>query len=145
MDVPDHLSRRECLDLLARRTVGRVVFTERALPAIRPVRYTLIGTHIVLADTEPQLADRLDGQVVAFQIDQEGAPDPLGRLGSAGSGGWSVVVTGTARRLPAPDGLTRVHRVAPRAVGPTGRTTIGIACGEVRGTRTEQRSGSDVA
>lgn len=145
MDVPEYLSRRECLDLLARRTVGRVVFTERALPAIRPVRYTLIGTHIVLADTEPELADRLDGQVVAFQIDQEGGRDPGVRLGDTAGGGWSVVVTGTARRLPAPDGLTRVHRAAPRAIGRTGRTAVGIACGEVRGIRTEQRSGSDVA
>jgi len=143
MDAPDHLSSRECLDLLARRTVGRVVFTERAMPAIRPARYTLIGTHIVIPDAGRQLADLLDGQVVAFQIDQEGARDPLGRVGDGG--GWSVVVTGTARRLPAPDRLTRVHRAALGARGRTGGTAIGIPCGEVRGIRTEKRSGSDVA
>jgi len=145
MEVPDPLSRRECLDLLARRTVGRVVFTERAMPAIRPVRYTLVGTHIVIADAEPRLADMLDGQVVAFQIDQEGARDPLGRFGDLNGGGWSVVVTGAARRLPPPDGLTRLHRAAPGAIGRTGGTAVGIPCGEVRGIRTDQRSGSDRA
>jgi len=143
MDVPQHLSRRECLDLLARRTVGRVVFTERALPAIRTVRYTLIGTHILLAHAEPQLADRLDGQVVAFQIDQEGAREPLGRCGDGM--GWSVVVTGTARRIPTPDGLTRVHRAGSGAIGRAGGTAVGIPFGKVRGFRTQQRSGSDVA
>ena len=35
------LGRAECLTLLSTATVGRVVFTDRALPAVRPVRFSL--------------------------------------------------------------------------------------------------------
>ncbi len=41
------LGRDECLRLLAGGVVGRVVFTEAALPAAHPVTYLLDGDEIV--------------------------------------------------------------------------------------------------
>jgi nitroimidazol reductase NimA-like FMN-containing flavoprotein (pyridoxamine 5'-phosphate oxidase superfamily) len=64
------LSRVECLQLLARGSLGRVAFTERALPAIRPVNYALVGNHVLLRIDGDGLGRRLDGQVVAFEVDE---------------------------------------------------------------------------
>src|SRR5689334_17889727 len=97
MDRLQPLTRHECLEMLSGRTLGRVAFTERALPAIRPVNYALVGHHIVLQTQADGLGRRLDGQVVAFEVD-----DIDSELGI----GWSVVLTGTARLLRTPGELT---------------------------------------
>ena len=98
MDRLEALTRDECIDLLGRRTLGRVAFTERALPAIRPLNYALVGNQIVLQTDPHGLGARLDGQVVAFEVDEI---DPVAETG------WSVVVTGTARLLRSPSDLVR--------------------------------------
>lgn len=97
------IDRTECLALLTSRNLGRVAFTERALPSIRPVNYALVGTHLLLRTSSTGLGRRLDGQVVAFEVDH---------LDEEGSSGWSVLVTGTARLLREPDELTWQDAVA---------------------------------
>jgi hypothetical protein len=42
------LGRRRCLELIGSVPPGRVVFTDRALPAIRPVNHLLDGETIVI-------------------------------------------------------------------------------------------------
>ncbi|MEU8385537.1 pyridoxamine 5'-phosphate oxidase family protein, partial [Streptosporangium sp. NPDC048865] len=42
------LSRQECLTLLASTSIGRIVFTDRALPAVQPVGFVLDGEDIVI-------------------------------------------------------------------------------------------------
>jgi nitroimidazol reductase NimA-like FMN-containing flavoprotein (pyridoxamine 5'-phosphate oxidase superfamily) len=80
------LSRRECLDLLRGEEVGRVVFTERALPAILPISYALLHDDVILATaSDSRLAEAARGGVLAFEVDHL---DPATRTG------WSVVVTG---------------------------------------------------
>lgn len=82
------LSREECLRLLASVSVGRLVFTERAMPAITPVRFLVHDDAIVIADDdEGKLAAAADGVVVAFEVDEF---DPATRVG------WSVTVVGRA-------------------------------------------------
>jgi uncharacterized protein len=121
------LTRAECLDLLALRSLGRVAFTERALPAIRPVNYALVGNHIVLRTQADGLGRRLDGQVVAFEVDD---------LDLAGGTGWSVVVTGTARLLQRPGELIRQDAAAPLPLAGEGHdATVTIAPGEITGRR----------
>ncbi|MCA1836649.1 MAG: pyridoxamine 5'-phosphate oxidase family protein, partial [Actinobacteria bacterium] len=39
----DSAGRAECLRLLRTGSVGRIVFTEQALPAIQPVNFTIEG------------------------------------------------------------------------------------------------------
>ena len=98
MQQLERLDRAECLSLLGRSSLGRVAFTERALPAIRPVSYALLGTHLLLRTASAGLGRRLDGQVVAFEVDQ---------IDEAAGTGWSVLVTGTARLLREPRELIR--------------------------------------
>ncbi|MBK5305490.1 MAG: pyridoxamine 5'-phosphate oxidase family protein [Frankiaceae bacterium] len=102
MDRLEALSRAECLELLSRGSLGRVAFTERALPAIRPLNYALVGNHLVLRTEADGLGRRLDGQIVAFEVDEIDAEQQTG---------WSVVVTGSARLLRNPGDLVRAEPV----------------------------------
>ena len=121
------LSPQECLQLLAQRSVGRVAFTERALPSIRPVNYALVGRHIVLRTRADGLAARLDGQVVAFEVDDVDAELETG---------WSVVATGSARVLREPGELARIDAVPLAAwAGADHATTVWITVGDLQGRR----------
>lgn len=88
------LSRGDALNLLRSVSLGRLVFTERALPAIRPLTHVLDGEDIIIrlgdgaALVSPTARDDSPGAVVAYEAD---AID-LDR-----QAGWSVVVTGYAR------------------------------------------------
>jgi len=118
----ESLTEQECLRLLAQRSVGRVAFTERALPTIRPVSYALVGRHIVLRTREAGLAARLDGQVVAFGVDDV---DPEAETG------WSVVVTGSARLLSGPGEPARLLSLARTASA----VAVWITPSEMQGRR----------
>jgi uncharacterized protein len=97
------LSRRECLELLRTEQVGRVVFTERALPAIVPVTFGVLGDAIVLATrVGTRLARSARGGVLAFEVDRL---DPVTRTG------WSVVVTGMAEYVVDPVEAARIRTV----------------------------------
>ncbi|GAB2687463.1 pyridoxamine 5'-phosphate oxidase family protein [Thalassiella azotivora] len=83
------LSRDDCLELLGSVEVGRVVFTDRALPAILPVAFVVRDGDVVLRTAEgSRLARAARDAVLAFEADQ---------VAAGGRGGWSVVVTGEAR------------------------------------------------
>ncbi|MFB9907639.1 pyridoxamine 5'-phosphate oxidase family protein [Allokutzneria oryzae] len=83
------LGERECLRLLATAPVGRVVFTDRALPAVAPVNFVLHKGKVVFR-TDPcgQLAAGVRNAVVAFQVDE---------FDACAHSGWSVTVIGYAR------------------------------------------------
>lgn len=109
------LTDADCWALLGAHEVGHVAFTELAMPTIVPVRYTLLGDRLVLQCRTEQLAARLDGQVVALEVDDV---DRTLR-------GSSVVVTGTAERLLVPGDS--------RTAGRDERTAIRLTVGKVRG------------
>jgi nitroimidazol reductase NimA-like FMN-containing flavoprotein (pyridoxamine 5'-phosphate oxidase superfamily) len=127
MDRLPALSRAECLTLLGQRSLGRVAYTERALPAIRPVNYALVGSSVLLRTDAAGLGRRLDGQVVAFEVDDV---DP-----ESGTG-WSVVLTGTARLLGDPGDLAR-RDAAPLVTwaGDGHDARVCIVPGEISGSR----------
>lgn len=88
------LSPEECLRMLASARIGRVVFTDRALPAVQPVIYCLDGTDIVLRTAAGStLAAATRNAVVAFEADDF---DPDLRSG------WSVTAVGHARAVHDP-------------------------------------------
>jgi Pyridoxamine 5'-phosphate oxidase len=94
------LTEGECWRLLASVSIGRVVFTQRAMPAIRPVNHVIdgrtiiIGTHLGAAITARTSDGRtLAGSVVCYEADDL---DPARRAG------WSVIVTGMARLVTDP-------------------------------------------
>lgn len=85
------LERAECLDLLITAHIGRVVFTDRALPAIRPVRFTLRDDLLMLQPVSGvgPITDTPDA-VLALEVDSF-TPDA--------ADGWFVVVLGRAAGL----------------------------------------------
>jgi uncharacterized protein len=106
------LSRGECLRLLVTLPIGRLVFTERALPAVRPVNFILNGDEIVVRTGDGgELVAALDQSVVAFEADEV---DYLARSG------WSVTVIGHAREVidPAEIALLRALPLMTWAPGP---------------------------
>ncbi|MFD5328384.1 pyridoxamine 5'-phosphate oxidase family protein [Streptomyces sp. NPDC127092] len=90
------LDRFEALRLLGTVSLGRIVFTQQALPAVRPVNHLMDGEDIIVrlhdGATLASLVAPADatGVVVAYEAD---AIDPETHIG------WSVVVTGFARRV----------------------------------------------
>lgn len=85
------LNRRQCLDLLQEVRVGRLVFTEDALPAVQPVNFRLWRDDVVIRVAGgPKLAAATDNQVVAFQTDE---------LDADLRTGWSVTVVGHAEPI----------------------------------------------
>lgn len=107
----DTLNRRQCLDLLAGVRVGRLVFTEDALPAVQPVNFRLWRDDLVIRVAGgPKLAAATDHQVVAFQADEL---DPDLRTG------WSVTVVGHAEPVSDIDELVDLSGtfVEPWAAG----------------------------
>jgi nitroimidazol reductase NimA-like FMN-containing flavoprotein (pyridoxamine 5'-phosphate oxidase superfamily) len=96
----DELNRRQCLDLLGTVRVGRLVFTEDALPAIHPVNCRLWRDDLVIRVAGgPKLAAATHNQVVAFEADEL---DPDLRYG------WSVTVVGHAQLITEVDDLVEL-------------------------------------
>lgn len=94
------LSREECLHLLASAAIGRIVFTDRALPAVQPVNFCLDGESIVIRTAiGSKLAAATRQAVVAFEADEF---DPEMRTG------WSVTTVGHARAVRDPTELARL-------------------------------------
>lgn len=85
------LERDQCLDLLQTVRVGRVIFTEHALPAVQPVNFRLWqGDIVIRVPDEAKLATPSGNLVVAFETDEL---DPDLRTG------WSVTVVGHAQLI----------------------------------------------
>jgi nitroimidazol reductase NimA-like FMN-containing flavoprotein (pyridoxamine 5'-phosphate oxidase superfamily) len=94
MTTLEALSRQRSLDLLASVPYGRVVFSQRALPAIRPVNHLVHDGHVIIRSnlgSALSVETTLSGAVVvAYEVDMIDATTQTG---------WSVVVTGTARTV----------------------------------------------
>jgi pyridoxamine 5'-phosphate oxidase-like protein len=92
------LSPQESVQLLSSSSMGRVVFTARALPAIRPVNHLVDDDYVIIrTDTRASITSELRAggeTVVAYEAD---AIDQAQQLG------WSVVVVGVAHRVIDPD------------------------------------------
>lgn len=84
------LSPVDCRRLLARATIGRIAFTDRAMPAIAAVPCRLLGPDEVLlaVPAGSRTAQALHDAVVAFQVDDL-------------EGGWTVHVVGETQWLAA--------------------------------------------
>ena len=90
------LSRPESLRLLEQTPTGRIVYTVRALPAIVPVNH-LVDNGMVVVRTH--VGAECAGSVVAYQADRLDAAD-----------GWTVTVTGVARRVLDPEEIATYEK-----------------------------------
>ncbi|GAA2744126.1 pyridoxamine 5'-phosphate oxidase family protein [Kitasatospora cinereorecta] len=85
-----------CLRLLAKSSIGRVVYTVGALPAVLPVRYRLDDDGSVLFRTAAgsEFLRAVADALVAFQADE------VNDVGGTSGSGWSVTVLGRAEVAP---------------------------------------------
>ncbi|WP_067793614.1 pyridoxamine 5'-phosphate oxidase family protein [Actinomadura formosensis] len=115
------LGREECAALLRSAPVGRVVYTDQALPAIQPVTFVLDGDPdgdgAVIIRTAPgsKFDAALRGAIVAFEVDA---------FDSAARTGWSVTVIGQARAVTNPAEIERMARLPLRPWAPGARNNF---------------------
>lgn len=102
----ESLPRAESLRLLSTVSLGRLVFTHLALPAIRPVNHAVAGDQVIIRaylGTAISAAIRDGaGTVVAYEAD---LIDPDTHLG------WSVIIVGRATRLTDPAEAARYREL----------------------------------
>ncbi|HTT54564.1 MAG TPA: pyridoxamine 5'-phosphate oxidase family protein [Streptosporangiaceae bacterium] len=100
------LPRAESLRLLSTVSLGRVVFTHLALPAIRPVNHAVDGDQIIIRAYLGTALDAALGQrpdtVLAYEAD---LIDPDTHLG------WSVIIVGRASHLSKPAEAARYREL----------------------------------
>jgi nitroimidazol reductase NimA-like FMN-containing flavoprotein (pyridoxamine 5'-phosphate oxidase superfamily) len=117
------LTEDECWRLLASASIGRVVFTHHAMPAIRPVNHLIDGRKIIIrthhgaaiaSRATEQSSDTQGnpfGSVVCYEADEL---DPVRHTG------WFVIATGLARLVPDPAETARyTAAVEPWIAGDT--------------------------
>lgn len=104
------LPRGQCLRLLRRTRVGRVVVNVAGVPAAFPVNFALLDDDIVFR-TSPgtKLSAALEGAVVGFQVD---------RIDPVFESGWSVLIQGPSSVIREDDDLLRAQRLHLRAWAP---------------------------
>lgn len=96
----DVLNRRQCLDRLQTTRVGRLIFTQGAMPAVQPVNFRLWRDDVVIRVAGgAKLTAATDRQVVGFEADD---------LDQDLRSGWSVTVVGHAEPVTDVDELVAV-------------------------------------
>jgi nitroimidazol reductase NimA-like FMN-containing flavoprotein (pyridoxamine 5'-phosphate oxidase superfamily) len=103
----------ESWELLSGVSLGRIVFTQCAMPAIRPVNHLVDGQMIIvrshLGAAIVERAGNEDGVVVCYEAD---SIDPERHTG------WSVIATGMARLVRDPASIARYEQLLePWAAG----------------------------
>jgi uncharacterized protein len=122
------LPRGQCLRLLRRTRVGRVVVNVGRVPAAFPVNFALLDDDIVFR-TAPgtKLSAALERAVVGFEVD---------RIDPVFESGWSVLIQGPASVVTDGDELLRVRRMHLRTWAPGERPTyVRIRSDSVSGRR----------
>jgi nitroimidazol reductase NimA-like FMN-containing flavoprotein (pyridoxamine 5'-phosphate oxidase superfamily) len=107
------LTGEESWQLLASVSLGRIVFTQNAMPAIRPVNHLVDGQTIIirshLGAAIVARASGEDGTVVCYEADEL---DPVRHTG------WSVIATGMARLVRDAAAIARYEQMLePWVVG----------------------------
>jgi uncharacterized protein len=116
-DTLEVLERDECLMLISKVPVGRIVFTYRALPAVLPVDFALHDDSVIIRTTGgSKLSAAARNAVVAFEADQ---------IARDWEAGWSVTVVGHACEATDPDELAQLTALPLRSCA-SGRSDLYI-------------------
>jgi nitroimidazol reductase NimA-like FMN-containing flavoprotein (pyridoxamine 5'-phosphate oxidase superfamily) len=130
------LDRERSLELLQRVPVGRLIFTEHALPAVRPVEFRCWRGDVVIRIADPvMLAAASGNRVVAFEADEWGPDSHCG---------WSVTVIGHAQVVTEVPDLIELSGLFSRPqVGARRDYFVRIRAEKVTGRRLRQSILSD--
>jgi hypothetical protein len=88
------LDAAECRRLLATATIGRLTFTEAAMPSIQAASFAISGEDVVIpTGPDSKMAAGSRGAVVAFEVDDYDLTERTG---------WNVTVIGPSRLISLP-------------------------------------------
>ncbi len=125
LPADESLSLEECYAKLESEAVGRIVYSDGALPAITPVRYRVDGRDIYFRPgPDPRLTKAISQAVVAFEADQ---------LNRETGSGWTVVVTGIATACTTPHHLARAAALHLLSSAETDRRAFVLSPGILSG------------
>jgi hypothetical protein len=127
------LDEAECLALMATMSLGRIAFTEGALPAVQPVAFALgDGEVFVATHRGSNVAVASRDAVVAFEVDD---------FDAGARTGWNVTVVGATRVISDADEVGRLDEFGLQPWTPAdGHCYIGIQTRLVRGRRISRRA-----
>ncbi|MFC9557784.1 pyridoxamine 5'-phosphate oxidase family protein [Rhodococcus sp. NPDC056960] len=116
------------MSLLRSVPTGRLIYTEDALPAVRPLTFAVSDGKIIIPTGDNPWFDRFDGTVVGFEA---GAIDPSTRAG------WTVLTVGRVRLVSGDAGVVGFDdtTAAPWQLGP-GDCYLVLDVGRITGHRT---------
>ena len=124
----DMLDEAECRRLLPTACIGRVAFTEGAMPAIQPAAFTVSGNDVLIpTGLGSKMAAGSRGAVLAFEVDDYDLAERTG---------WNVTVVGPSRLISDPSHVTALNAlgVLPWAPAKT-HCYIALHMAVVRGRR----------
>jgi nitroimidazol reductase NimA-like FMN-containing flavoprotein (pyridoxamine 5'-phosphate oxidase superfamily) len=122
------LGEAECRGLLTTAPIGRLAYTEGALPAIQPVHFVVVEDQIIIpTGVGSKVAAASRGAVVAFEVDDYDAGTRTG---------WNVTVIGPSRVVGHPDEVRALDRLGMRAWAPPDHPCyVAVQMAIVRGRR----------
>jgi len=126
--APEPLTEAQCREYLGTSGVGRVLFSGPRGPEAIPVNYAMLdGDIVVRTSSQGSLAGHAGPSRVSFEVD---------RLDEVLAEGWSVLASGQARVVSAPDELDAVRGlgIEPWAGGER-ETYVRIAISDMSGRR----------
>jgi hypothetical protein len=124
----DVLDEAECRRLLATARMGRVAFTEGAMPTIQPASFTVSGNDVLIpTGLGSKMAAGSRGAVLAFEVDDYDLTDRTG---------WNVTVIGPSRLISDPSHVTALNALGVMPWAPaTTHCYISLHMALVRGRR----------
>ena len=127
----------ECRRLLATASIGRIAFTEGALPVIQPASFALRGEDVFIpTGLSSKMAAGSRGAVLAFEVDEY---DLVARTG------WNVTVIGPSRLVSLPDQVRELDALGVQPWAPSAiHCYIALRLTVVRGRRISSTDGQVV-
>jgi hypothetical protein len=122
------LDEGECRRLLGIASIGRIAFTEGAMPVIQPASFALRGEDVFIpTGLSSKMAAGSRGAVLAFEVDDY---DWVERTG------WNVTVIGPSRLVSLPDQVRELDALGVLPWAPSARHCyIALRLTVVRGRR----------
>jgi len=105
----ERISRDECIELLARQEVGRLIVVDGDRALVFPVNYAMDGDAVVFRTADGIKLSSARHHRVTFEVDKTDRDT---------RSGWSVVVQGVAQEVTNFDAVDVVRRLAELKVEP---------------------------
>jgi uncharacterized protein len=118
----------ECRRLLGTASIGRIAFTEGAMPAIQPASFAVRGEDVLIpTGLGSKMAAGSRGAVLAFEVDDYDLAERTG---------WNVTVIGPSRLISDPGSVTALDGLGISPWAPaTTHCYIALHMAVVRGRR----------